>query len=130
VDERAHDVAMTLDGVPAAARQAREFVRLWLAVSMTGIPEEKVHDAVLVASELVSNALHHRPPTITVRLAGRARGCRIEVADAGLSAFSPPADPLDAVAEQRIHLAVVAALGVLGQVLDARGTTVWAELTW
>jgi anti-sigma regulatory factor (Ser/Thr protein kinase) len=131
VDTSSLDVTRTFDSVPRSARDVRELVRLWLAVTWVDVPQERVDDAVLAASELVANALRHGGDSITVRLIRSARGCRIEVFDSGLSTCSPPAEPGRRHAEgQPLALGIAAALGPLGQVLDARGTTLWVDLTW
>lgn len=127
MNESVSSVAMTLDRMPQAARIAREFVRGWLDDSA---PAEKADDALLIVSELVTNAVSHGGDEIVVSLARRLAGCRIEVFDSGLTTSSPVAEAPDCTAERGRGLAIVSELAAVGQTLDLRGTKVWAELSW
>lgn len=127
MDTWAHTEELQLDAVTESVRLAREFVRHCVAVLRPVTPAGKVDDAVLVASELTTNALRHHPDRVLLRVVLGFSKCRIEVSDNGRTTLSPPA------AAERDHglgLAVVAALGMLGQELDAQGTLLWVELAW
>lgn len=126
MDESAGSVGITLQHGVRAASQAREFVRGWL---IDTAPAEGLEDAVLITSELVTNALGHGGTHIMLRLGERPRGCRIEVYDSGLTARTPAGQGAGCV-ERGIGLTVVSALAELGQDLDGGGTVVWAELSW
>jgi anti-sigma regulatory factor (Ser/Thr protein kinase) len=67
--------------VAVARRTARTVLTGW------AVPEEAVHDAVLVVSELVTNAVEHALPPVALRLyRGEADGTaiiRVEVTDGG-----------------------------------------------
>ncbi|MFI9331896.1 ATP-binding protein [Kitasatospora sp. NPDC052868] len=122
------DVAeeLLLQCTAESVRLAREFVRHCLAVLRPATPAEKVYDAGLVASELVTNALRHRPRSMAIRVVISASRCRIEVADDGRSAASPPEARVRR--EPRLGFAVMAGLGTLGHALDADGTVSWVDL--
>ncbi|MEU4096634.1 ATP-binding protein [Streptomyces sp. NPDC026673] len=67
--------------VAVARRTARTVLTGW------AVPEEAVHDAVLVVSELVTNAVEHALPPVALRLRrGESDGVaiiRVEVTDGG-----------------------------------------------
>jgi len=127
VDQSARSAVLPLDSAPQSVRHAREFVRLWLTVEA---PDGPVDDVVLVVSELVTNAIRHGGDSVTVELVRLEHGCRVEVRDSGLTAFSPEAEaPCDS-RERGRGLAIVSSLATLGQTLDTEGTLLTAELTW
>lgn len=121
-----------LTGTPCAPGEARQFVRKHL----TGHP--RLEDAVLVVSELTTNAVRHsisaNGGTITVALADIPGGVRIEVADAGSPGPGPiiaPQRPPWELAESGQGLRLVAELsqGRWGHYRNAAGRTVWSEIT-
>lgn len=125
-DEHAAFV-IALDTIPRSIAIARRHVHAYLQHS--NAPAAVVDDAVLITSELATNALRHEGTKMTVRLLQGSGHCRIEVADDGLTTRSgAPARQCAAV--QDLGLAVVSALATLGQQLSAAGTTVSADLTW
>src|SRR5947209_3303004 len=63
---------------PDAARRARRLIRSTLAERLGA-----VEDAELVVTELVTNALLHAGPPVTVRLTDLDCGVRLEVEDRG-----------------------------------------------
>lgn len=67
----------------AESLRAPARARAWIAELATDLPEELVDDAMLVASELVTNAVRYGRPEITVGMARTNRGLRIEVGDQG-----------------------------------------------
>lgn len=69
------DVAAGPEGVRAARRTT--------AAALRGYPTAVVTDAELVVTELVTNALLHGLPPVTLRLGGDGGCVRIEVEDAG-----------------------------------------------
>jgi anti-sigma regulatory factor (Ser/Thr protein kinase) len=70
-----------------APRQARDFV----AEQGQGLPECAVDDARLLVSELVTNALRHGRPDITVQVELNPPLIEVSVHDEGTAL--PPADP-------------------------------------
>jgi anti-sigma regulatory factor (Ser/Thr protein kinase) len=66
---------------PGAAAKARRFVED--VVERCGLPEDARESAVLVSSELVTNALQHGRGKIELRLTRLGKFLRIEVVDEG-----------------------------------------------
>lgn len=128
MNESISSVAMKLDRMPQAPRIAREFVRGWL----DGIAsDDLLQDALLVVSELVTNAVSHGGDEISVSLVRQLAGFRVEVRDSGVTTSSPVAERADYGAERGRGLAIVSVLAVaMGQSLDSTGTLVWAQLGW
>lgn len=124
---------------PGREDQVRE-VRRWLAGLLPGAPERD--DAIVVAVELVTNAIRHTAsghgglvmvevtwcgPVLRVAVAdgGAAAGPRLTARPAGLAA-----DPAGlAECGRGLHLvrALAASTGVCG---DHRGRLVWADIGW
>lgn len=115
---------LTLGREPDAVPKARRFVSLCLA----GEPPGTIHDVQLVLTELVTNALLHGEPPLSVRLVHLGSSVRVEVED------SSPALPMrarpDPEAMTGRGLALVAALSRAWGVDPGRrpGKVVWAEL--
>ncbi|WP_326654930.1 ATP-binding protein [Streptomyces sp. NBC_01750] len=69
------------EGVSVVRRRARRVLGHW------ALPTETADDAILVISELITNAIAHALPPAVLRLSmpvvGGRRGLRIEVTDAG-----------------------------------------------
>ncbi len=76
-DRRVRD-EVVLPPLPASVKRARQFVSG--ALAELGIASA-TDDAVLVVSELVTNAVVHAGTDITVRVVGGADTARIEIAD-------------------------------------------------
>lgn len=89
-------------------------------------------DAVLVASELVSNAVRHSGcmPEEEIEVVAQPieRGVRIEVADAGRSGDAPRLCRTDALQPGGLGLRLVAALAKRWGAERNDGLRVWAEL--
>jgi anti-sigma regulatory factor (Ser/Thr protein kinase) len=114
---------LTVTAGPSGVRAARRTT----TAALRGYPASVVADAELVVTELVTNALLHGVPPVTLRLGGDGKSVRIEVEDAG------PAMPLrmrrssDAMTGRGLDL--VATLAHSWGVSPARsGKLVWAEL--
>lgn len=111
-------------GSPAAARA---FVRSEL--QQRDVPEPPLETAILLTSELVSNALLHARTEVDLLLIMAASGLRVEVHDSGLRRPQPSPAPVPPSATTGCGLLLVAALagrwGVDGTV---DGKTVWFEL--
>jgi serine phosphatase RsbU (regulator of sigma subunit)/anti-sigma regulatory factor (Ser/Thr protein kinase) len=106
-----------------AVSQARRFT----VSELSGLPEGVVSDAELVVAELVTNAVLHGAPPVTVRLYRHGDGVRVEVQDQGPR---PPLRIRDAgEAMTGRGLALVAALSrAWGAEQQDPGKVVWAEL--
>jgi anti-sigma regulatory factor (Ser/Thr protein kinase) len=108
---------------PRAAAEARRFVELYLREAEN--PETR-ESAVLVSSELVTNAIQHGQGTIELRLKRLGKFLRIEVVDEGHE--QAPAVRQEAAGETGgWGLRIVDQLAVQWGVFE--GTThVWADL--
>jgi len=120
--------SLTIPGRPEHVREARAFVAKALGDLHPGLA-----DAVLLTSELVTNAVMHSGShcpggTITVQVTESAGGVRVEVADAG-SDLSAPVVRGDAYASDGHGLFLVQTLSdQWGYLRDDSGTTVWFHL--
>ncbi len=108
---------------PAAARA---FVRSELEER---VPEPPLETAILLTSELVSNALLHARTEVDLLLIMAASGVRVEVHDCGVRQppDAPPPAPLEATTGRGLMMvdALAQRWGVDGTV---DGKTVWFEL--
>lgn len=110
---------------PDAPAEARWF--LWASLAREGRPSEELETAVLLLSELVSNAYRHADPPgpIDVRISLESPAIRVSVLDPG-----PPFDPALAVQVPRPGgLRIVDRLAARwgGEATDA-GMEVWFEV--
>jgi anti-sigma regulatory factor (Ser/Thr protein kinase) len=121
--------SLTVPGRPEHVREARAFVAKALGELHPGID-----NAVLLTSELVTNAVMHsnsrrRGGTVTVLVVESDGGVRIEVADAG-SDLSAPVVRGDVYASDGHGLFLVQTLAdQWGYVRDNASTTVWFWLS-
>lgn len=76
---RRSTAALALPPVPASAAEARTFVRSRL--DEMSVPEPPLEDAVLLVSELVTNALLHAGTDVEIRLDTDEVRVRVEVHD-------------------------------------------------
>lgn len=120
--------SLTIPGRPEHVREARSFVAKAL-----GDLHPALDDAILLTSELVTNAVTHtasRCPggTVTVMVAESPGGVRIEVSDAG-SELSAPVVRGEVYASAGHGLFLVQTLAdQWGYVRGNGGTTVWLWL--
>jgi anti-sigma regulatory factor (Ser/Thr protein kinase) len=116
---------LTLPGLPDYVREARSLV----AKALGDLPGRR-DDAVLMASELVTNAVVHsnsrRPGgTVMITVLESAGGVRIEVADSG-SELTAPAVRTEVFSADGHGLLLVQSLAdQWGYLRDESGTTVW-----
>jgi anti-sigma regulatory factor (Ser/Thr protein kinase) len=111
---------------PGAARTALTALNRSLRI----LSEAQLHDARLLASELVTNALHHGAADgrVTLSVHRMPEGMRVEVSDAG-DGFDP--GELQAPSSDRAHgwgLALVRVLADRWGVERDIATTVWFEI--
>lgn len=116
-------VELTLPRVPMSVARAR--AGLHPLRSELGA---RYNDAVLLVSELVTNAIRHGEGT-TVQLIARIRGgsCRVEVVDAG-DGFVPEPRPPDETNAGGRGLALVESIADAWGAYEGASTHVWFEL--
>jgi len=122
--------AETLVPLPADAG-APALARAHVDRQAAGLPQDLVDDALLVISELVTNALQHGEPEIVLRLQVTSAGLWASVQDAGSARPEPSAHDPDSHAVHGRGLRIVDALSSCwGVELDdaAPGKVVWFEL--
>lgn len=118
-----------LPHTPGAVASVRGCVRAVLRA--WGVAAETTEDVLLVTSELLTNALVHALPPVTLTLSrslsDRCTGVRVEVTD--MAAPSPSVRPAEDPDEHGRGLGIVAALSErCGVRLHPAGTGRWAEL--
>jgi anti-sigma regulatory factor (Ser/Thr protein kinase) len=120
-----HSLTLT-DGLHAPAR-----ARAWIAEHTAHLPAPAVDDALLVASELVTNAVQHGRPDIVLRLGVDATRLRIEVSDGNDALPVVPGVEPEVDRPTGRGLLIVAATAADWGVERNRGTVgkcVWAEV--
>jgi GAF domain-containing protein/anti-sigma regulatory factor (Ser/Thr protein kinase) len=115
---------LNLGSSPNAVPQARQFVARWLAdAGMAAY----VDDAELAVAELVTNALLHAAPPISLRVIPHEDRVRLEVSDG--SRAIPVRGRADVAAMTGRGLALVEALSLRWGIEPATaGKTIWAEI--
>jgi anti-sigma regulatory factor (Ser/Thr protein kinase) len=99
--------------------------RRWVAELCTEIGRpELVECAQLGVSELVTNALLHGEPPITVRVRGTAEHPRVEVRDSSVEAPILPSDPLDKPETDDLLLTFGRGLSIVARCSDAWGAEI------
>lgn len=122
MDTTVHELSLGLDR--DAVAQARKFT----LAALGNAPASVAGDAELVVAELVTNAVLHGRPPITVRVVQHAEGSRVEVVDFG---SRPPVRIRDAGQSMTGRgLALVAALSTEWGVeqVEGGGKVIWAEI--
>src|SRR5439155_20097758 len=114
---------LTADGASPAAARAQ--VRRFLSEDHD---DDQAAVAALIASELVTNAVVHGAPPITLKLTVEDRLARIEVCDADprIDRVVPPIPRADRISGWGLHL-VASFAPDWGVRPAARGKIVWAE---
>jgi anti-sigma regulatory factor (Ser/Thr protein kinase) len=105
--------------------------RAWITRQAVDVPAEILDDALLVTSELVTNAVRHGEPEVVLGIGLIAHGIRIEVSDEGPTMPVLPALPpgLDRTGGRGLLIVASTASGWGVQPHDpAPGKTVWVEL--
>jgi DNA-binding NarL/FixJ family response regulator len=113
-----------LDG-PASVSRARQFVEATLAEWQCGVDSD---DALIVASELVTNAIIHGHSTCDLRLSITGNAVRIQARDGGGGTPDPMAPTADGTHGRGLHIiaALTSAWGI--EDIASGGKIVWAEL--
>ncbi|WP_435748126.1 SpoIIE family protein phosphatase [Nocardioides sp. SYSU DS0663] len=120
-------VRLRVGGGPTAVRDVRRAVAAQVAA--WGAPAERVDDAKLVISELVTNALIHARPPVDVHLRRLEDAVLMEVWDPAL--LRPRRRRTGGADEHGRGLGIVAALARdWGSRPSEAGKTVWALLDW
>ena len=113
-----------LENNPDSVARAREFARAriieWQAQAL-------LDDALVVVSELVSNAVSHARSAPTLRLTYGAETLRIEVADDGTGTPEPRPPSMTREGGRGLYL-ITAMAAVWGTAENETGKVVWAEL--
>ncbi|MFZ5848619.1 MAG: ATP-binding protein [Actinomycetota bacterium] len=119
---------LALDADPASVKKARDWVRRLLVELRR---EDLVDPAELGVSELVTNAILHGTPPITIRVRGTRRHPRVEIRDAS---NHPPSVNVEMADEEYLLATFGRGLGLValnssawGADLDADGKVVWFE---
>jgi anti-sigma regulatory factor (Ser/Thr protein kinase) len=120
------DLTITL---PAALR-APARARAWVAEHAADLAPSLLQDALLVISELVTNAVRHGRPEIVVSLRRTPQGLRVAVQDAGPALPAPARTTAPDVPSGRGLLIVEATATRWGvdPAWPGPGKTVWVEL--
>jgi anti-sigma regulatory factor (Ser/Thr protein kinase) len=121
------DASQSLAGEGGAPRLARQ----WIADHLAGLVDDRrLEDALVVVSELVSNAVRHARTSMEVSLSVNLAGSvRIAVVDDAPPFLAEPAPPPDASQSGGRGLFFVDALSVRwGVEALPHGKAVWAEL--
>ncbi len=119
---------MPLNRPPLAlGRGARgvQDARRWVAGLCTDINRPELSEcAQLGVSELVTNALLHGEPPITVRMRGTAEHPRVEVRDSSVEAPILPSEPLDRPETDGLLLTFGRGLTIVARCADAWGAEI------
>lgn len=115
----------------AESLQAPAHARAWTAQQLPPLPAHVVEDALLLVSELVTNAVRHGRPDIVISLTITSDRIRVEVRDGSDSLpMLPAGHPSIDRATGRGLLIVAATAHDWGveRIPGRTGKTVWAEL--
>ena len=113
-----------LEATPMSVREARDATRRWLRHIGRSIAE---HPAILVVSELVTNAVVHARGPIVLHLWDESDQVRVGVSDGSTTvASNEPIDP-GASSGRGMHL-VERFSTHWGTEVDATGKLTWAEI--
>jgi anti-sigma regulatory factor (Ser/Thr protein kinase) len=114
-----------LAGDPTSAREARAFVRMALGDRVSA---DVLQDVLLVASEVVTNAIRHARTPLTVNLEIHSDTVRVVVTD-GAVPFGNRVTGVDDDAESGRGMGIVAAIcSAWGMGDTPIGKSIWAEI--
>jgi anti-sigma regulatory factor (Ser/Thr protein kinase) len=128
VSTPAHARPLELEPEPQSVKVARS----WVVEALRDLGRDDVLDAAeLGVSELVTNAILHAEPPITVQVRGTRRHPRVEVHD---RSSRPPSADTDLTGEERLLSTVGRGMGIValystawGAEVSAGGKLVWFE---
>jgi DNA-binding NarL/FixJ family response regulator len=122
---RGADAAIDLAQALSSVREARRFVHKRIAE--WGL-EPLLDDALLIVSELTTNAITHAHSPCGLRLVRTPTTLRIEVVDEGAGSPEPQPPSTTEESGRGVHLvaALTSAWGI--EVVEGEGKLVWAEL--
>ena len=126
-DPAGYDAVIELPATGHAPAIARQY----LTDHATSLPPDLLDDALVLVSELVSNALQHGQPRIVLRLRSDPPGIGVAVQDAGPELPQAATQPRDPAATRGRGLLIVNALATDWGVRPSDpppGKTVWFEL--
>jgi anti-sigma regulatory factor (Ser/Thr protein kinase) len=122
-----NDTRLELPAQPTSPRQARHFVGGVLRDH--GVrADDVVEAALLLTSELVTNAVLHAAGAINVEVDIDLRGVRVEVADCSGEAPLPQPADLDETSGRGLHLVAELARAWGVEQTTREGKVVWFEL--
>jgi anti-sigma regulatory factor (Ser/Thr protein kinase) len=110
---------------------APSHARAWVSARTPDVPRTTAEDALLIVSELVTNAVRHGRPEVVLQVEVRSDCVRIEVRDGSAEL---PVVPNDQPAVDRptgrglLIVAATASDWGIARTADSSGKTVWAEL--
>jgi anti-sigma regulatory factor (Ser/Thr protein kinase) len=110
---------------------APRIARAFLAEHATALEDSVRHDAELLVSEIVTNAVRHGRPNITLRLTLHPPGIGVAVHDFGPGIPTAPTGEPDLTSEGGRGLFIVAALASdwgIEPAISGTGKTVWFRL--
>jgi anti-sigma regulatory factor (Ser/Thr protein kinase) len=117
---------LELDGARSSPGIARAAVRE--VASEAGVDREVAEVAVLLASELVTNAVVHGRVPIAVDAVADARAVRVEVHDAGSGIAAPRRPASDAISGRGLAIVDALATRWRAEPVPGDGKRVWFEL--
>ncbi len=122
-----HRAERVLPAQPMSVPLARSWVEGWLTGSR--VPMNLTHVALLVVSELMTNAVRQSDTPVRIGLAADSGSLLVEVFDSGHRMPELTDSAPDSTSGRGLHLvdAICADWGVRE---DLDGKTVWARLTW
>ena len=127
LEQREREATLELSQSPTSVRAARQFATEVLAQWRL---DSLIDDALLVVSELATNAVTHASSSCRLRLAHRPSTLRIDVLDTGAGTPDPrAATSSDENGRGLLIVDALAAAWGLEQV-PGRGKLVWAELAF
>ncbi len=130
-------VVLGMRGIVAVPGEVAS-ARRWLLESLADDHPGIVDDVVLMASEVVTNAICHsdsgrgEPGIVTLIVLDATTDLRIEVIDAGSQNSTPilAEDDPGALSGRGLHLLDALSHGRWGSCADADGRTVWFEIPY
>jgi anti-sigma regulatory factor (Ser/Thr protein kinase) len=112
---------------PGAAALARQQLR----AETVGLPRSVVEDALLLASELVANAVRFGHPPVLLTIDRSDERLRISVGDAATTVPQPPATssvPVDQPGGRGLNIDAVAGRWGIAPGIGGPGKSIWFEL--